>query len=460
MARRKGTMLAGALLAAHIALMAYTANKFNTIVPEPYMDEIFHIPQAQRYCQGDYWTWDPKLTTPPGLYVISNLMLFAKRPICTALALRLTNFIYPVVSFFAMAAILKHMHGPRMTRSECYTASAVVLLFPMTWFFNFLYYTDGGSTTFVLLSWLAALKRKHFLAVLGSAIALTFRQTNVIWALFILGTSLLNVATPEERRGFDPLANSVSFPMGVLTAIAGFVQALLRHLGSTVVTSVPYLGLLAGFGAFIRWNGGIVLGDRSNHVPHFHLVQLLYFVAFSAGMSFFALMGALPIKKVFRLPSRLRSWASLFVSAAFVAWAIYRFTFVHPFLLADNRHYTFYITRILLLRSWATRYLVVPLYMLAAWLMWQALAVKQTILWCIIYIVATTLTLVPTPLVEFRYFIVPYLVYRLSMQQPRGIWPLLLEAGLYSACNLVTVYLFLYRPFRWAHAEGVQRFMW
>lgn len=36
-------------------------------VPEPYLDEIFHIPQAQKYCQGRYDEWDDKLTTPPGL---------------------------------------------------------------------------------------------------------------------------------------------------------------------------------------------------------------------------------------------------------------------------------------------------------------------------------------------------------------------------------------------------------
>lgn len=30
-------------------------------------DEIFHIPQAQAYCSGDFHIWDPKLTTPPGL---------------------------------------------------------------------------------------------------------------------------------------------------------------------------------------------------------------------------------------------------------------------------------------------------------------------------------------------------------------------------------------------------------
>jgi hypothetical protein len=32
-----------------------------------YEDEYFHIPQAQKYCKGDY-SWDPKITTPPGLY--------------------------------------------------------------------------------------------------------------------------------------------------------------------------------------------------------------------------------------------------------------------------------------------------------------------------------------------------------------------------------------------------------
>jgi hypothetical protein len=58
-------------------------NLVSQVVPEPYLvsaskrsageivltsnqDEFFHVPQAQRYCNGDY-TWDPKITTPPGL---------------------------------------------------------------------------------------------------------------------------------------------------------------------------------------------------------------------------------------------------------------------------------------------------------------------------------------------------------------------------------------------------------
>ena len=37
-------------------------------------DEIFHIPAAERYCQSNYSYWDPKITTPPGLYIYSSLI--------------------------------------------------------------------------------------------------------------------------------------------------------------------------------------------------------------------------------------------------------------------------------------------------------------------------------------------------------------------------------------------------
>ena len=37
-------------------------------------DEIFHIPAAERYCRSNYSYWDPKITTPPGLYIYSSLI--------------------------------------------------------------------------------------------------------------------------------------------------------------------------------------------------------------------------------------------------------------------------------------------------------------------------------------------------------------------------------------------------
>ncbi|KAF9213903.1 glucosyltransferase [Podila verticillata] len=420
------------LLSLHLVVLLSISSLWNQVQPHPYMDEIFHIPQAQRYCAGDYWTWDPKLTTPPGLYVISNLLLFLQRPVCSTYFLRLTNLIYPSIIFFTVASLLKQLH-PHMTCRDRYATAAVAITFPILWFFNFMYYTDGGSTAFVLLSWLAAKRGYHFLSAVGSAVAVTFRQTNIIWSLFIVGTSLLDLSSPSERRSFDPKAAFIRSPLQIINAVFGFVKALLSKFPKAIAMALPYLGLLAGFVGFVRWNGGIVLGDRSNHVPVLHVVQLFYFVAFSAGMSLFAILGTVPMARLIRQPT-LRSIPFVLASLGIMALCVQKFTY------------------------W-TRYVLVPAYAAAAWSCWQALATEQTILWVIIYATATALTLIPSPLLEFRYFITPYLIYRISMRQPRGVW-LVLELLGYCTINIVTMWLLMTKPFRWPHEDGVQRFMW
>lgn len=75
-----------ALPAALLAIVNISGTWYKVVskqVPEPYLvsvhkrsagnialmssqDEFFHVPQALLYCKGDY-TWDPKITTPPGL---------------------------------------------------------------------------------------------------------------------------------------------------------------------------------------------------------------------------------------------------------------------------------------------------------------------------------------------------------------------------------------------------------
>ncbi|MCG8621645.1 MAG: Dol-P-Glc:Glc(2)Man(9)GlcNAc(2)-PP-Dol alpha-1,2-glucosyltransferase [Proteobacteria bacterium] len=48
-------------------LCAAIASLFNSIQPTPYMDEIFHVAQAQNYCHHNFSHWDPMITTLPGL---------------------------------------------------------------------------------------------------------------------------------------------------------------------------------------------------------------------------------------------------------------------------------------------------------------------------------------------------------------------------------------------------------
>lgn len=132
---------------------------------------------------------------------------------------------------------------------------------------------------------------------------MTFRQTNIIWSFFIVGTSLLDLSSPAERRSFDPKAAFIRSPLQIINAVYGFVKALLSKFTKAITMALPYLSLLAGFMGFVQWNGGIVLGDRSNHVPVLHVVQLFYFVAFSAGMSVFAILGTVPMARLIRGPT-------------------------------------------------------------------------------------------------------------------------------------------------------------
>ncbi|KAG6603654.1 Dol-P-Glc:Glc(2)Man(9)GlcNAc(2)-PP-Dol alpha-1,2-glucosyltransferase, partial [Cucurbita argyrosperma subsp. sororia] len=39
------------------------------------MDEIFHVPQAQKCCSGNFRSWDPKISNPPGLFHLPTLLL-------------------------------------------------------------------------------------------------------------------------------------------------------------------------------------------------------------------------------------------------------------------------------------------------------------------------------------------------------------------------------------------------
>jgi alpha-1,2-glucosyltransferase len=75
-------------------------------------------------------------------------------------------------------------------------------LFPLHLFFHFVYYTDSGSTFFVLLCYLLASHRKYNLSGIAGVVAVLFRQTNVVWVAFVAFASLLrDFEAVEPTRG-------------------------------------------------------------------------------------------------------------------------------------------------------------------------------------------------------------------------------------------------------------------
>lgn len=201
-------------------------------------------------------------------------------------------------------------------------------------------------------------------------------------------------------------------------------------------------------------------------------------------------------------------------------------TIVHPFSLADNRHYMFYVFR-LLLRHPLIKYVSVPVYIFCAWAAIMALgglpdeqnssrpstgakhragstlddqekiprpdivSGKNRVSFVLIWLLATSLSLIAAPLVEPRYFILPWLFWRMQVpifprpgnSAPKDRFPelwskipshlarlvfyskhdrrLWLETAWFLAINWATGYIFLYWGFEWPQDPGkVQRFMW
>ncbi|KAF2101094.1 hypothetical protein NA57DRAFT_37047 [Rhizodiscina lignyota] len=527
----------------------------SAIVPAPYLDEVFHLRQAQAYCDGKLSQWDPKITTPPGLYVLSIPLRWVGDG-CTVYNLRAVNMgLLGAVGIVAHWILeLRRANGttPRNSLTQALNdahSAFNITLFPLLFFFSGLYYTDIASTLLVLSFYWCYMaessKAKLFSPsqIAWALCSLTIRQTNIFWvAVFPAGLTVISTLqhSPAGARRrdseslmqlssrvlkqawtegsvYDPPIIEATLEDYLLTT-ASIIVATLRNLRRVVPALLQYGFILGIFACFVLWNGGVVLGDKSNHVATIHLPQMLYiwpyFVFFS-----FPLMLPSALRLALHLLSRAPGLSPrskeaktnlprLCIFAAFSAIAalvIRVNTIVHPFTLADNRHYMFYVFRILL-RNGFTKYGAAPTYVLCAYLSINALGgseaseiprkeekcvkkgqdiAKQTATrsdgscnasFVIVWLASTALSLVTAPLVEPRYFIIPWVVWRLHVpayrfaatsgrnpthalqEHDHRLW---LETLWFFAINAATGYMFLYRGFSWPQEPGnIQRFMW
>ncbi|CCM00335.1 uncharacterized protein FIBRA_02365 [Fibroporia radiculosa] len=451
--------------AAFCAISVLTLKLINEEVTDPYMDEPFHVPQAQAYCEGDYWTWDPKITTPPGLYVLSVILKRIFMFKCNLPMLRLTPLLFLLVLPIVLARLLCFHQRERLPQSLLVPTTEAVILsaFPIAWFFGFLYYTEVPSLVFVVATVVASAQKRHWLAALLGGISCTFRQNNIVWVMYAYACSQLmhlrfRRAPPGSQslaKLHDPPALAAS-PMDLLHS----ARTLPGVIPEILPSFVPYALVLVGFGAFIVWNGGIVLGDKSNHIPALHVPQLYYFTGFATIFGWPALItgkGGLRglARDIWgRMFGNKRSTFVTALVAIAMSVTIHEFTIHHPFLLSDNRHYTFYVWRRVFLLHPLMPYVLIPGYMACAWAWYLRIGRDQTLLQNLLLPVFVLPTLIPTPLLEPRYFLIPYILLRAQVTDV-PLWAVLVEGFWYGAVNLVTVYVFLYKA-----RLDVGRFMW
>mmetsp|Transcript_5987 Transcript_5987/g.15927 ORF Transcript_5987/g.15927 Transcript_5987/m.15927 type:complete len:593 (+) Transcript_5987:1098-2876(+) len=284
----------------------------------------------------------------------------------------------------------------------------------------------------------------------------------------------------EQEQQLDPAG--VVGVCSSLKSVWCFRGQILRLLWPLVL--VP-----AAFAAFLVVNKGVAVGDRAAHQPVHHFAQLVYFGLFSAVLLLVPLIAATwlstllhiePNKESLLAPQKRPSprlhfpfpwlqlgklaWLALtLIVTALCLAALHSAPSPHPYLLADNRHFTFYVwRRLLAYRSWFHA-MILAATAAAAWVsMIRALAAAQQRqhgpLWVCGFVTAAALLLVPAWLLEFRYFTTPLLLLAIHIPRPTCLQAYAVLC-FYAAINAVTLYLFLWRPFTWADGS-VARFMW
>lgn len=531
--------------ALQLALLQFS--KVRELIPTAYLDEVFHIPQAQAYCQaalkGDSFVsdvpWDPKITTPPGLYILAQTYVqnmpkalfdylgVEDSDVCGVQSLRTINLIGVAA---ILPLVITYIQRVRKSDSPYLTQAGTLLpliTFPLLFFFSSLFYTDVWSTIFVIMSLAVVLAVQgtddKTVRVLGRAyaaamagISIFFRQTNILWAGYVAVTALEQEHRPrmvkveekkrlakekkeaelqkalQERKKLSEGATKDMFagykkapkvkyqPRSISEDIVyapDIVQFFVTAILNPSIT-VPFGLVAVGFGLFVYDNGGIALGDKENHQVTVNIAQIFHFalhVLFFTGPVF--LFGHIQAYWKY-IKSNPLGFITNTLAVGFLAHVLTGAA--HPFTLADNRHFTFYIWRRLIeptRESLPFALLVAgPLYHTGLWLLWPReetdldaakdprynFEIGPTAYTRLFWTLAVVGTLVPSPLLEPRYYILPFIMWRARHYRPAEtkLQPVV-ETLWYVAINAGVAYLFLYRPFAWDSEPGaLQRFMW
>ena len=380
-------------------------------------------------------------------------------------------------------------------------SALAICLFPLNYFFQFLFYTDVGSTFLVLLAYYSQLRCRYKLSALSGALSIFFRQTNVVWVVFCLALTILqnskdlinntdlkkslvhnndsSYMVTNQRKKRSNLIDFITktpqeFFFNKDFDISKFLHKLYAEdfWGKKLIYSdfyyildmtslKPFLAVVTAFCSFLYVNKGIVVGDRSNHEASLHLTQLFYFFSFAF---YFTLPHLIfNIKKIKNLLTFLQQNSKLISLGVLplLVVIVSNFTLEHPFLLADNRHFTFYIWSRIFKRHEFVAFALTPIYLISIYMFYRNLTLtRKTTGWLVAFTACIFVSVVPQKLLEFRYFIVPYYIYRLNLSQ-YSLKETLLELVMSLAINFATVYLFLNKTFFWPDLPNEpQRFMW
>jgi alpha-1,2-glucosyltransferase len=223
------------------------------------------------------------------------------------------------------------------------------------------------------------------------------------------------------------------------------------------------------FIAFLVWNKfSVVLGDKTSHSMVPHLAQINHLLIFF--LVFFPLLNLKAMRVLNKDFWRLDNVKNFVIILSFTSTAIYisnQYSYTHNFLLADNRHYSFYYFHKIYLNEPLRALLLAYVSVIYSLLIndnRQLLNSPEVQSW----LVCACLALIPAKLFEFRYLTLPMLIFVLIVHKDYPKWEDLhkhlinkFNIAWMILINAITIYVFLFRPFSNSFMDNtLSRFMW
>lgn len=340
---------------------------------DTFVDEKTHLRQITRFRKGNFEIL-PSLTTIPGYHaVIAFFVHFFEHPslaLVRSISLLLSSSSLIVAYFISKKLNSKH---PLIKTLQCVFLPISFLYFPLI-------YTDIFSLLLVLLALYFILDGKYGLSALFSLASILVRQDDVIWIALIWVYAYLSI------YGF-------SFS---LKNIQAYVRRTIGHLVVFII-----------FIIFVLVNGGVALGDKSNHQVGFYMGNSYFFLT-TVGLLFFPILFAY-IRK-FDL-SKVKPFILYGVGVGIIIAG--SFIFIQPEIHHGNNKLS--MLRNILLQSGYHQYMwayVAAIFIGYITLFLMKFEKKRMILLPFIF-----MSLFPSFLVEQRYYIIPLFLLLLFREE-------------------------------------------
>ena len=445
------------LLYSFILVSSILFSFYNNVEKIPiYMDEKFHLQQTLSYYNNQFYSWNDKLTTFPGTFFFGSIFLkifhFFHFEINENNSIKIARLFIAIISIlsFIFLSFFKKKNG--IEQDLKFKFQLIICLFPINFFYNFLYYTDAFSIFSLIVFFYLNLytNKSYILRFLSGILCISIRQNNIIWVNFFALKEVINL-----------IGNIFNNYSGL--------KKLLNNIFSTIIEFIDILIIDILFIIFlIKNNLSVVLGDKANHKMVFHLAQINHILIFS--LIFFPMLNYKTLRnlnKILNSKKKAARFLLIFCIIICVVFQLNKFSYIHDFILSDNRHYIFYYFKKIYLKDNIRHGLLIYLSFTYSIIINDNLKLlKDTKI--ISLLICSFLSLIPSKLVELRYFTPIYIIFIIlinynkenfdDLHQYIFNWFNILA---HFAINSITIYIFLFKPFENKFMENeISRFMY